>query len=88
MTEIEILHIISMLSGVLGLAVAISLILVPKALGKVEKGLDRNFSTDKLEKMLNERRNVTEVLLKHPRVFGAILMVISFLLVLSSLIIF
>lgn len=86
--ELEILKIVSVLSGVLGLAIGLAIILVPKALMKVEQNLDKSFSTEKLEKILNERRNVTQTLLKRPRLFGIILLVISFLLVLSGMIVF
>lgn len=87
MNEIELLHIVSVMSGVTGLALGVSMILAPRALGKIEKTLDRSFTTEKLEKILNERRNLTDKLLKHPKLFGFILLVVSFLLVLSSLII-
>lgn len=88
MDELEILKIICVMSGVLGLAVGLAIILVPKALMKVEQNLDKSFSTEKLEKILNERRNVTQVFLRRPRVFGFILLLISFLLVLAGMIIF
>jgi len=75
----------TMVAGVIGLAVAVGMILVPRALAQIDQKLDTHVSTDKLEKALNERINLTQVLMKHPRIYGSILLVISFLLVLSSL---
>ena len=85
MEEVYILRIFNLLIGVIGLAIAIGVLLVPKVIGDLEKKLDKNFSTDMLEKMLNQRRNLSEALLKHPKIFGIILLVISFLLILSSI---
>ena len=85
MSEIEVFRLISLLGGVLGLAVAIGMILAPRVVSRIEKGLDKDISTEKLEKILNERRNLTESLLRHPRVFGFVLLSISFLLLLANL---
>jgi len=85
MDEITIFRLVSLLAGVIGLAMAIGVILIPKVVHRIEKGLDTTFSTEKLEKMLNERKNLTEILLRHPRIFGFLLLAISFLLLLSNL---
>jgi hypothetical protein len=88
MEEIYVLRILSFLAGVIGLAVAIGVLLVPRAVVQVDKKLDTTFSTDNIEKILNQRRNLSGILMKHPKVFGAILFVISFLLVLSNILLF
>lgn len=85
MSEYFLYPIFTMIAGVIGLAVAVSMILVPRALAQLDKKLDTHVSTDKLEKVLNGRMNLTQALMKHPRIYGAILLVVSFLLVLSSL---
>ncbi len=85
---VYVYRIVSLISGVIGLAVAIGVILIPNVVSRIEKGLDKSFSTEALEKMLNQRKNLTEALLKHPRIFGFILLFISFLLVASSLYLF
>ena len=88
MNELNIVRLVNLLSGVVGLAVAIGVILIPRVVSKIDKRLDKDFSTEKLEKMLHEKKNLSEVLLKHPRIFGFILLVISFLLLLSGILLF
>ena len=88
MNELNLIRLINLLSGVVGLAVAIGVILVPHVVSKVDKRLDKEFPTDKLDKILHEKKNLSEVLLKHPRIFGFILLVISFLLLLSGILLF
>ena len=75
----------TMVAGVIGLAVAVGMLLVPRALAQIDKKLDTSVSTDNIEKTLNQRINLTQTLMKHPKIVGSILLVISFLLVLSSL---
>ncbi len=88
MHEFNMLRIFNLLVGVVGDAVSLSFLLVPRAISNIEKNLDRHFSTEMLEKLLNQKRNLSEALLKHPKVFGTILLVISFLLLLSSMLLF
>lgn len=88
MEEIYILRIFNLLVGVIGVAISIGVLLVPKAISDIEKKLDKSFSTEMLEKILNQRRNLSAALMKHPKVFGTILLVISFLLLVSSITIF
>jgi len=85
MGEYFLYPVFTMVAGVIGLAVAVGMILAPRVLAQIEKKLDTEVSTDKLDKALNEKINLTQVLMKHPRIFGFILLVISFLLVLLSL---
>jgi hypothetical protein len=85
MNEFYIVRLVNLLSGVIGLAVAVGMILVPHVVSKIDKKLDKEFPTEKLEKVLNERKNLSEVLLKHPRIFGFILLAVSFLLLLSGI---
>lgn len=88
MTEIDIFRIVTFLAGVVGLAVAVGVILAPRAIRKFEEKLDKSFSLEHVEKMLNERKDLTEALLRRPRIFGFILLVISFLLLLANLLLF
>ena len=88
MEEIYVFRVFNLLVGVIGLAISIGVILAPKAISNMEKKLDKDFSTEALEKMLNERRNLTESLLKHHRIFGFILLAVSFFLLLSNILIF
>lgn len=88
MSEVHILRIFNLLVGVVGLAIGLGVLLVPKTISSIEKTLDKEFSTEKLEKMLNERRNLSESLMKRPKVFAFFLLVVSFLLLLSSLLLF
>jgi hypothetical protein len=88
MQELDFLRIFNLLVGVVGLAVSIGILLIPRVISNLEKKLDQNFSTEAIEKMLNQKRNLSEALLKHPRVFGFILLFISFFLTLSSILLF
>jgi hypothetical protein len=88
MEEVYFFRIFNLLVGVVGLAIAIGVLLAPKIVSDLERKLDKNFSTEMLEKMLNQRRDLSEALLRHPKVFGSILLVISFLLLLSSIYLF
>jgi len=88
MAELDIFRVIGLVAGVIGLAVAVGVILAPRAIRKIEKGLDKSFSLERVEKMLNERKDLTDALLRRPRIFGFILLAISFLLLLSSLLLF
>ncbi|MFH0940333.1 MAG: hypothetical protein V1840_00570 [Candidatus Omnitrophota bacterium] len=88
MLELGFLRIFNLLIGVVGLAVSIGILLIPRAISQLEKKLDQNFSTEAIEKLLNQKRNLSEALLKHPRVFGFILLFISFFLTLSGILLF
>ncbi len=88
MEEIDFLRIFNLLVGVVGLAVSIGILLIPRIVSSLEKKLDKDFSTEAIDKLLNQKRNLTEALLKHPRVFGFILLFISFFLTLSSILLF
>lgn len=85
MEEYYFFRIFNLVVGVIGIAIGLGVILMPKSISEIEKKLDKNFSTDILEKMLNQRRNLSQALLKHPKIFGSMLLVISFLLLLSSI---
>lgn len=88
MEDLNFLRIFDLLVGAVGFAISIGVIFVPKVISRIEKKLNTNFSTDMLEKMLNQERNLSEALLKHPKIFGFILLVVSFFLILSGVMIF
>ena len=88
MEEIYVLKIFNLVVGIVGFAVGFGVILAPKIISAIEKNLDKDFSTESLEKMLNQRRNITEALMRHPKIFGAILVMVSFFLLASSILIF
>ncbi len=79
------LKVFNIVVGVIGIAIGLGVMLAPKIISQIEKSLDKEFSTDIIEKILNQRRNLSQALMRHPKVFGLILLVISFLLLLSSL---
>lgn len=85
MNELQFFRVFNLVAGVIGLAIGMGVILVPQAISRIEKNLDKTFSTEKIEKLLNARKNLSEILLKHPRIFGFILFFISFFLILGSL---
>ena len=88
MQELNIFRVFNLLIGVIGIAVAVGLLLVPRVFYDIEKKLDKTFSTEKLEKLLNERKNLSAALLRRPKLFGVILLLVSFLLLLSSVLLF
>jgi hypothetical protein len=85
MGEVYFFQIFNLLVGIIGLAIGLGLLLSPRTISNIEKMLDRNFTTENIEKMLNQRRNISDALLRHPKVFAGILLIISLLLLVSSL---
>lgn len=88
MTDVGFFRLFNLLIGIIGIAVSIGLLLAPKVVSDIEKKLDRTYSTEKLEKLLNQRKNLSEALLKRPKIFGGILLIVSFLLLFSSILFF
>ncbi len=88
MEEIYIFKIFNLIVGIVGFAVGFGILLAPRIISVIEKNLDKDFSTEVFEKMLNQRRNITEALMRHPKIFGAILVIVSFFLLVSSVLIF
>ncbi len=88
MEEITIFRLFNLVVGVLGIAIGLAIMLIPHVISRIEKKLDKNFSTESLEKILNKRRNLSEALLKNPKLFGLMLLAISFLLLVSSMLFF
>jgi len=88
MEEVYVFKIFNLIVGIVGFAIGFGVILAPKVISAIEKNLDKDFSTESLEKMLNQRRNITEALMRHPKIFGAILVIVSFFLLASSILIF
>lgn len=86
MNEVYFFQIFNLLVGIIGLAIGLGLLLSPRTISGIEKMLDKNFTTENIEKMLNQKRNISDALLKKPKVFAGILFVISLLLLVSSLI--
>ncbi len=85
MDEVQFFRVFNLIVGVVGLAIGMGVILVPQAVSHIEKKLDKTFSTEKIEKLLNSSKNLSEILLRHPRIFGFILFLVSFFLILGSL---
>lgn len=83
--DVIFFRVFNLVVGVIGLAIGVGVILIPQVVARIEKKLDKEFSTEKLEKLLNERKNITEILLRKPRVFGFMLLFVSALLILASL---
>lgn len=84
--EVYFFQIFNLLVGIIGFFVGLGLLLSPRTISDLEKMLDKNFTTEKIEKMLNQRRNISDALLRKPKVFAGILLIISFLLLVSSLV--
>jgi len=88
MDDVVFLRIFDILVGTITLAIGIGIFFIPQVVAKIEKKLDKVFSTDKLEKMLNDRKNVSQILLNHPRAVGIILICCSLLLLVSGVVVF
>lgn len=85
MENIYVFKIFNLIVGMVGLGIGLGIILMPKVISTIEKKLDKTYSTEKLEKALNQRKNLSEVLLRHPKIFGSIVLIVSLLLVMASL---
>jgi hypothetical protein len=84
MIDAETIKVFNFIVGTLGLAFGVCLIIVPSAVLGLEKLLDKTFSTEKLEQILNSRKDLTTGLQKRPRIAGLILLIVSTFLVLTS----
>lgn len=88
MDDVALLKTFNIFVGAVAFAIGIGIFFIPKVVAQIEKKLDKSFSTDKLEKMLNERKNMSQVLMNHPRVVGIILVSCSLLLLISGIVVF
>jgi hypothetical protein len=88
MEDVVFLRFFDIIIGSITLAIGLGIFFIPHVVGRIEKKLDKTFSTDKLEKMLNERKNVSQLLLNHPRAVGIILICCSLFLLVSGVVVF
>ena len=88
MEDLMILRLIDLIAGILGGVVAIGLIFVPRVVESIEKKLDYDISTTHLEEILNKKRDLTSALMRRSRVFGLLLLIISFFLIMTAVILF
>ncbi|HQP91341.1 MAG TPA: hypothetical protein PLU24_01555 [Candidatus Omnitrophota bacterium] len=89
MEEAYIFKVFNLIVGIVGLAIGLGIILAPKIISSIEKTLNKEFDpTVTFEKFLNQKKNLTEALMKHPKIFGSILVIVSFFLLLSSMYVF
>ncbi|MGE5280599.1 MAG: hypothetical protein ACM3L6_07655 [Deltaproteobacteria bacterium] len=88
MDDIAILRFIDLVAGVLGGVMALGLIFIPHVIEQAEKKLDYDISTTHLEEILNKKRDLNSALMRRSRVFGLILLVISFFLLMTAVILF
>jgi hypothetical protein len=86
MDEMTILRMVDLVAGVLGGLTALGLIFAPKLVEKIEKMLDYTFPTSHLEEALNKKRDLSALLLRRARVYGLFLLIISFFLLMTGII--
>ncbi len=86
MGDLEILRVVDLVAGGVGALAAIGLMFFPRAVEWLEKKLDFNFSTLRLEEKLNRKREISSLLYRRSRIFGLILLIISFFLLMTGLI--
>jgi hypothetical protein len=86
MDDLAILRVVDLVAGAIGGLAAIGLIFAPRVVEWLEKKLDYNFSTHSLEETLNKRKEISSLLLQRSRVIGLILLVISFFLLMTGII--
>ena len=88
MEDLSILRYVDLIAGALGSLVAIGLIFAPSVIEKMQKKLDYDISTAHLEEILNKKRDLTSALMRRSRVFGMVLLIISFFLIMTGVILF
>jgi len=86
MDDLGILRVVDLVAGVIGALAAVGLIFAPRVVEWLEKKLDYNISTSFLEETLNKKREISTLLLRRSRVVGLLLLVISFFLLMTGII--
>ena len=88
MEDLAILRYVDLIAGVVGGLVALGLIFAPSMIEKMQKKLDYDISTAHMEEILNKKRDLGSALMRRSRVFGMILLIISFFLIMTGIILF
>ncbi len=86
MGDLQILRVIDLVAGGVGALAAVGLMFFPRVVEWMEKKLDFHISTHNLEESLNKKREVGSLMYRRSRVFGLILLIISFFLLMTGLI--
>jgi|GEM_PF-1311145 len=86
MDDLGILRVVDLIAGALGGLAAVGLMFFPRVVEWLEKRLDYDFSTQRLENSLNRKRELSSLLYRRSRIFGLILLVVSFFLLMTGLI--
>ncbi len=86
MDDLQILRVVDLVAGGLGALGALALMFAPRAVEWIEKKLDYNFSTKSLEETLNKKREIGSLLYRRSRIFGLVLLLVSFFLLMTGLI--
>jgi len=68
--------------------VALGLIFAPGLIEKIQKKLDYDISTTHLEEILNKKRDLSSALMRRSRLFGLLLLIVSFFLIMTGVILF
>ena len=86
MEDLSILRMFDLVVGAIGIVIGLAVVFAPKTVRNLEKGLDKEISTDTLQKMLERRRDISDFLFRYAKIFGALLVITSLFLLFTSVV--
>jgi hypothetical protein len=86
MDDLSVLRMFNLVVGAIGIVIGLAVIFAPKAMRNIEKGLDKDITTDNLQKILERRRDISDFLFRYAKAFGTLLVLTSLFLLFTSII--
>ena len=86
MEDLSILRMFNLIVGAIGIVIGIAVIFAPKTIRNLSKELDRDISTESLQKILERKRDISDFLFRYAKAFGALLVITSLFLLFTSVV--
>lgn len=88
MEDLSILRMFNLVVGAVGLVIGLGVIFAPKTIRNIEKKLDADISTESLQKLLEQRRDISDFLFRYSKFFGSLLVLTALFLVFTSVVMY
>ncbi len=88
MEDLSMLRMFNLIVGAIGIVIGLGVVFAPKAIRNLEKKLDTDISTESLQKLLEQKRDISDFLFRYAKVFGALLVLTSLFLLFTSVVTF